>query len=77
MTIDTINFTNDQFERNESVFCSWKYNATMLDIDFLDVPYVTNGNRPTAMWRPVRCMESAQDCAGFTEPSKAYCTRSW
>ena len=43
MTIDTISYTNEQYENGKKILVEGA-NATMLDIDFGTYPYVTSSN---------------------------------
>jgi adenylosuccinate synthase len=73
MTIDTINFTNDQFEQGKRILVEGA-NATMLDIDFGTYPYVTSSN-PSIGSVLTGLGVSPKKLRGIYGTVKAYCTR--
>jgi adenylosuccinate synthase len=73
MTIDTINFTNDQFEQGKRILVEGA-NATMLDIDFGTYPYVTSSN-PSIGSVLTGLGVSPRKLRGIYGTVKAYCTR--
>jgi adenylosuccinate synthase len=73
MTIDTIVYTNDQFEQGKRILVEGA-NATMLDIDFGTYPYVTSSN-PSIGSVLTGLGVSPRKLRGIYGTVKAYCTR--
>jgi adenylosuccinate synthase len=73
MTIDTIDYTNKQFEAGKRILVEGA-NATMLDIDFGTYPYVTSSN-PSVGSVLTGLGVSPGKLRGIYGTVKAYCTR--
>jgi adenylosuccinate synthase len=73
MTIDTIDFTNEQFEQGKRILVEGA-NATMLDIDFGTYPFVTSSN-PSIGSVLTGLGVSPRKLRGIYGTVKAYCTR--
>jgi adenylosuccinate synthase len=73
MTIDTIDFTNQQFDQGKRILVEGA-NATMLDIDFGTYPYVTSSN-PSVGSVLTGLGVSPRKLRGIYGTVKAYCTR--
>lgn len=73
MTIDTIDFTNKQYEQGKKILVEGA-NATMLDIDFGTYPYVTSSN-PSVGSVLTGLGVSPRKLRGIYGTVKAYCTR--
>jgi adenylosuccinate synthase len=73
MTVDTIDFTNAQFEQGKRILVEGA-NATMLDIDFGTYPYVTSSN-PSIGSVLTGLGVSPSKLRGIYGTVKAYCTR--
>ncbi|GKY91088.1 hypothetical protein MPSEU_000081600 [Mayamaea pseudoterrestris] len=73
MTIDTIDFTNQQYEQGKKILVEGA-NATMLDIDFGTYPFVTSSN-PSVGSVLTGLGVSPRKLRGIYGTVKCYCTR--